>query len=125
MVELAGEREAGDALQQAVEIEIAGRGVGRHRRVEEEALADVDAAEELPVAVEVRMQHAIGRALGKALEPLVQLARAEHGQHHELVEVGAAARDADLLAHQRMAAVAADHIVGLEHLASRRPRRRS
>ena len=88
----------------------------RHRRVEEPALADVDAAEELPVALQVRVQHAVGRALGEALEAFVQLARAEHGQHHALVEVGAAALDAELLAHQRAAAVAADDVVGLEDL---------
>ena len=54
VVELAGELEAGGPLQQAVEVEIVARGVLRHRRVEEEALADVDAAEELPVALQVR-----------------------------------------------------------------------
>ena len=70
------------------------------------------------------MHRAVGRAWGKALEALVQFARAEHRQHHELVEIGAAARDADLLAHDRMAAVAADHVVGLEHFAARRPRPR-
>ena len=63
------------------------------------------------------MHRPIGRARRKALEALVQLARAEHDQHHELVEVGAAARDADLLAHDRMAAVAADDVIGLQHLA--------
>ena len=101
-----------------MEIEIVPRGVLRHRRVEEEALADVDAAEELPVAVEVRMHRAIDRLRRKALaELLVQFARAQHDQHHELIEVVAAARNADLLAHDGMAAVAADHVVGLQHLA--------
>ena len=86
--------------------------------MEEPALADVDAAEELPVAFQVRVHHAIGGARRKALEPFVQLARAEHGQHHELVEIGAAALDADLLAHDGMAAVAADDVVRLQDLSS-------
>jgi hypothetical protein len=46
----------------------------------------------------------------------VQLARAEHDQHHELVEVVAAARNADLLAHDRMPAVAADNVICLQNL---------
>jgi hypothetical protein len=46
----------------------------------------------------------------------VQLARAQYRQHHELIEIGAPARDADLLAHQRMAAVAANGVVRLQHL---------
>ena len=118
VVELGLERKARRLLQQAEEIEIVPRGVLRHRRVEEEALADIDAAEELPVALEVRMHRPVDRLRRKALaELLVQLARAEHDQHHELVEVVAAPRNADLLAHDRMAAVAADDVVGLQHLA--------
>ena len=118
VVELGLERKAGRLLQQPVEIEIVPRGVLRHRRMEEEALADVDPAEELPVAVQVRVHRPVGRLRRKALaELLVQLARAEHDQHHELVEVVAAARNADLLAHDGMAAVAADDVIGLQHLA--------
>ena len=60
------------------------------------------------------MQHAIGRARRKAFEFLVQLARAEQRQHHDLIEIGAAALDADLPADGGMAAVAADHVVGFE-----------
>ena len=86
--------------------------------MEEEALADVDPAEELPVAVEIRVHGAIDRLRRKALaELVVQLARAHHDQHHELIEVVAAARNADLFAHDGMAAVAADQIIALQHLA--------
>ena len=35
-------------------------------------------------------------------------------EHHELVEVGAVTLDAGLLAHDRVAAVATDNIVGLQ-----------
>src|SRR5262245_13079509 len=91
-----------------------------HRRVEEPALADVDAAEELPVALELRRQHPVGRAYREATaERLVQLARAKYGEHHELVVVVAAPLDADLLAHDGMAAVAADRVVALQHLPTR------
>ena len=106
-----------DLLHQAMEVEIVLGGVGRHRGVEKPALADVDAAEELPVALQVGMHDAIGRAPGKTLKLVVQFARAKHRQHHELVEVGAAALDADLLAHHRVAAVAAHDIVRFQNLA--------
>src|SRR4029079_12912331 len=49
VVERASKLEAGDALQQGVNVEIVGGGVRRHRGVEEPAFADVDAAEKLPV----------------------------------------------------------------------------
>ena len=118
VIELGLERKPGRLVQQGLEIEIVPRGVLRHRRVEEEALADVDPAEELPVAVEIRVHGAIDRLRRKALaELVVQLARAQHDQHHELIEVVAAARNADLLAHDGMAAVAADQIIALQHLA--------
>ena len=46
----------------------------------------------------------------------MQLARTEQRQHHQLVEIGAAAFDADLLAHGGMTAVAADNVVRLQNL---------
>jgi hypothetical protein len=55
MVEFAGEREAGDLLNQAMEIEIVLGGVGRNRGVEKPPLSHVDPAEELPIALQVRM----------------------------------------------------------------------
>ena len=64
------------------------------------------------------MHRPVDRLRRKALaELVVQFARAQHDQHHELVEVVAAARNADLLAHDGMAAVAADQVVALQHLA--------
>ena len=63
------------------------------------------------------MHGAIDRLRRKALaELVVQFARAQHDQHHELVEVVAAAGNADLLAHDGMAAVAADDVIALQHL---------
>ena len=61
VVELGMKVEAGRLVQQGEEVEVVGGGVLGHRRVEEEALADVDAAEELPVALELRL-HAPGRS---------------------------------------------------------------
>src|SRR5439155_14780934 len=50
VVELDREGKTRSLVQHAGEVEILARGVLRHRRVEEEALAHVDAAEELPIA---------------------------------------------------------------------------
>src|SRR5947207_5388626 len=103
---MAGERKAGGFLQQSMKIVIIACRVGRHRRMEEPAFADIDSAEELPIAVKIGMNDAIGRAWRKALELVVQLARAEQRQHHQLIKIGAAARYAGLFAHDRMRAVA-------------------
>ena len=55
------------------------------------------------------MRKALGEAGG-------QFRRLEHREHHQLVEIGAVALDARLLAHQRVAAIAADQIIGFERL---------
>src|SRR5262249_50804110 len=73
IVELAGETESGGLLQQALKVVVVPRGVGRDRSVKKELLADVDAAEELPIALQIRMHDAVGGARRKALEPLVEL----------------------------------------------------
>ncbi len=52
----------------------------------------------------------------EALETLVQLARAQHRQHHELLEFGDVARNSDLLADHRAGPVAADDVVRLQHV---------
>src|SRR5271166_1194566 len=77
IIEIAGERKACGFLQQSMEVEIVARGVRRHRRMEEPALADVDAAEKLPIAVQLGMDDSIGGARRKTLEPLVKLTRAK------------------------------------------------
>ena len=46
-------------MQIAAEIEIVLRGAERHRRMEEPGGAEIDAAEELPVALQVGMQHIV------------------------------------------------------------------
>src|SRR5690242_4099783 len=81
VIDLAYKIETGGAAQGCAEVEALSLGVARHRSVEEETLPNVDAAEELPITLQIRMQHAIGRARRKALELLVQLLRAKHDQH--------------------------------------------
>src|SRR6185503_13164789 len=83
------------------------------------SFAHVDPAEELPVALQPGTHDAVGRAVRKTLEALVQLARAKHGEHHELVEVGAASLDAKPAADEGMAAVASHEIVRFQDIASR------
>src|SRR5262249_38504694 len=118
IVELAGELEAGGLLQQPVKVVVFLGGVRRNRSVEEEPLTDVDPPEEPPEALQVRMQRTIGGARREALESLVQLARAEHCQHHELIEVRAGAGDAELAADGGMATVAAYQVVRLDQVAT-------
>src|SRR5215471_19568069 len=77
VIKIAGEWKAGRFLQQSMKVEIVARGVRRHRRVEEPAFADVDAAEKLPVAVQRGMNDPIGGTRRKTLEPLVKPARAK------------------------------------------------
>src|SRR5579864_988076 len=55
MVEFGGKGETRHALNEALEIVIVGRRTFRHRRVKEPTLADIDAAEELPIAFQIRM----------------------------------------------------------------------
>src|SRR5262245_24942287 len=115
MVEPTLEAETGGLVHQSAKIETVSRLAARRRRMEEESLADIDATEELPIPVERRVHDAIGRALGKALQSFVKLARAENDKHHHLVEIGSAALDPDLASHERVAAVAADEIVRFQH----------
>src|SRR5579872_2930951 len=114
MVECASERKAGGLLQQGPEVVVVAGRVGRHRRMKEPAFADVDAAEKLPIAVEIGMDDPIGRARWKTLEAFVKLTRTKQRQDHQLVEISAAAGDAGLLADQGTRAVAADGVIGLQ-----------
>src|SRR5262245_3914445 len=74
IIEIAGEREAGGTLQEAVDIIVVARCIGGYRRMEKPALLGIDATEELPVTIEVGMHHTISRSRRKALELLVELA---------------------------------------------------
>src|SRR5690606_33219060 len=105
VVELGAELKAGDLLEEAVEVEVVRGGVRRYGRVEEPALADVDASEELPVALEVRVEHAIGGAFRKALEAFVKAAGTEDGEDHAAAEVCTAHLDAQAFADHRSGAV--------------------
>ena len=61
------------------------------------------------------MQHIVEGLVGETLQQPVQAGRAEHQQHHQPVVVGQGLGDAGGLAHQRAAAVTADHIVCPQH----------
>src|SRR5260221_14634847 len=119
VVEFAAHRAAHRLLDEASDVESLRLRALRQRRMEKPAFAHVDAAKKHPVAVEPRAHDAVGGALGKALEPLVQLAGAEHRQHHGLAEIRPLASDARLLAHHGARAIAADDVVGFEHFAPR------
>src|SRR6476659_8420249 len=57
------------------EIEVVLRGAGRHRGVEEPGAVQVHTAEELPVSLELGMQHAVERLARIALQQAMQFMR--------------------------------------------------
>src|SRR5215211_246474 len=116
VVELTLELESRCFLDKTMEIEILSRGVFVHRGVEEKAFAHVHSAKELPISLQVGMHYAIGGALREALEPLMQLPRAENGEHHAGIVISSIPANAKRLAHSRMRAVSADDVVGFQHL---------
>src|SRR5690606_11849189 len=73
VLEFGREGRANGTMQVGQEVEIVLRGAGRHGRVEEPRLAEIDAAEKLPVAAKVRMQHVVVGLARKTLEKPVQL----------------------------------------------------
>ena len=115
VLELDRELEAAGTMQQAEKIVVLGGGFVGHRRMEEKALADIDATEKHPVALEIGMHDVVGGLDGKAFHALVQFPGTEHHQHHLLVELGAGAGDTHLLANHGMTAVATHDVVGLEY----------
>jgi hypothetical protein len=94
----------------AAEIEIIPGGTDRHRSMEKPGGAEIDPAEELPVALQVGMQHVVKLLVGKALQQFVQPFRTKHQQHHQPVVVGMALGNAGRVAHRRAAAVAPDNV---------------
>src|SRR5690606_22683249 len=98
------------------EVEVVLAGVPWHRRVEEEALTNVDATEELPVPLELGLEHSVGSALRKALQSFVELRRTEDSQYHALVKVLALPVDAHGFANQGAATVAAHEVIRLDDL---------
>ena len=118
VLELDVELLADRLMHEAAEIEIVLGGAERHRRMEEPGGAEIDAAEELPVTLQLRMQHVVEGLVGETFEQSVKAGRTEHQQHHQPVVVGQGLGDAGGLAHQRAAAVAADHIVGPQRAAT-------
>ena len=82
--------------------------------MEEEALFGIDAAEELPVAVQRRIHHAISRTHRKSLQSLAEFARIEDREHHKLVEVRTVTLDARPFAYDRVSAVTTYNVIGLQ-----------
>src|SRR5690242_13665111 len=116
VVELRFHWETRCLLQQFEEVVILTRCIARNWRMKEPPLAYVHSPEELPVAVQLRLQHAIGGALREAFFELrVQITRAEYREDHALVEIRSATIDAHLVTHGGARAVAPDDKVRLEH----------
>src|SRR5437773_1609203 len=82
VVELGMEVEARRLMEQSQEVEVVRRAVFGQGCMKEEPLAHVDAAEELPVALQLRLHDSVSCGRREAVEELVQLLRAEDGQHH-------------------------------------------
>ena len=74
MLNFEREFEAGGIEKCRLEIDVLAAHVGLHRRVEEKVFVGINTPKKFPIAVQVRMHHAVGRAFGKALELLVQVA---------------------------------------------------
>src|SRR5690348_16679044 len=109
MVELRAKLESGCCMQETEKVVILALSIARNRRMKKEPFANIHPTEELPVPLQFRLQHPVGRALRVPFfQAVVQLARTKHREYHSLVEVGAAAIDAHLLAHNRARSVAAD-----------------
>ncbi len=81
------------------EIEVLGRGPQGDWGVKEPGRAQVDAPEELPVALQFRPQDVVVGLARKALQEAVQAGRAKHQQHHQPVMVRRRLSHAGLLAH--------------------------
>src|SRR3954453_3390790 len=78
--------------------------------MEEPGVAEIDAAEELPVARQLGLQDVEVRLAGIAAQQLVQLLGAEDEQHHQAIVGRARLAQAGLLADTRSTAVTADGI---------------
>lgn len=72
MLELDIKRCSDSIFQISLEVEVVCRGSRWHWRMEEPGIAQIDAAEEFPVALEFRLKHVVVRLAGKALKQLVQ-----------------------------------------------------
>src|SRR5579859_6669230 len=86
VIELSVEFETSSLVEEPEKIVVVGAGPGWHRRVEKEALADIDATEKLPVAFQLWLEDAKRGASREALQRFVELPGAEHRQHHPLIE---------------------------------------
>ncbi len=117
VLDLHREGRAHHPLEMGLEVEAFGRRSGRHRRVEEEARALVDAAEELPPPLVVGVQDVEERLARIALQELVELGRAEHEEHHRPLLFRAGLGDASGLPQGGTAAVAADRVTRAKGLA--------
>src|SRR5579871_1030587 len=73
MVEFACEGATSGLLDEASKIKIVPRGIGGNGGMEKPSFSDVDAAEELPIALQVGMHDPVSRALRESLEALMKL----------------------------------------------------
>ncbi len=110
MLQLEGDLRADRGAQQSGAVQRLARRAHRDRRVEEEGRAEVDAAEEAPVALQLRVEDAEEGLAGEALQQPMQLGRAEDEERHQSIMVRPGLADARSLAHQRTASVGADGV---------------
>src|SRR6266567_6005842 len=85
VIESAREGESGGLVQQGSGLGSGNRPVvraWRQRRMEEPAFLRVDAAEELPVTLQVGVHHPVGRARRKSPKAFTEFARAKHREYH-------------------------------------------
>src|SRR3954466_13025377 len=83
--------------------------------MEEPGVAEIDAAEELPVARQLGLQDVEVRLAGIAAQQLVQLLGAEDEQHHQAIVVRARLAQAGLLGAGRATAVTPDCVDRANH----------
>src|SRR5258708_15719575 len=106
------ELRANGRIEIAAEIEIVPAGSERHRGMKEPGGAEIDAAKELPIALQIGMQHVVERLVRKSLQQLVKPLRTKNQQHHQPVMIGAGLGNTSGFADQRSAAIAADNRAG-------------
>jgi hypothetical protein len=87
VLEFGFELEPGGPIEERLEVETVRCSIRRDWSVEEPCLSNHDSPKEHPVSLQIRVEHAVGRAFRESPESLVQLFRPEDGQHHLLVEV--------------------------------------
>ncbi len=118
VIELAGELEAGDTVEERDKVEIC-PGSCRWAPARGRTSPPADRYARRTANSPSRSEDAgPGRSIASGSHlsrPSLRLAQSEHGEQHDLLEIRALALDPGLFPHDRMAAVAADHIIPFEH----------